>query len=111
MGSVQAPAYGRRLFPAVIDEYARTEPRKIWGSMPKSTSLQDGFRDVDYSMFANAINRAAWWLDDRLGKGSNFQTIAYIGASDFRYFVYLFAAIKVGYTVSRFISSESVTVS
>jgi hypothetical protein len=101
MAQIQAPTYGRRLFPAVIDEYARTEPHKTWGSMPKSTNLQDGYKDIDYSMFANAINRAAWWLDEKLGKSINFQTIAYIGAPDFRYFVYLFAAIKAGYTVRR----------
>lgn len=99
MGSIQPPDHGRRLFPVVIDDYARTEPRKAWASIAKSTNLADGYRDIDYGTLANAINRCAWWIVERLGKGSDFQTIAYIGAADPRYFILLYGAIKAGYKV------------
>jgi hypothetical protein len=36
----------------------------------------------------------------RLGRSREFETIAYIGLFDLRYFIAVIAAIKVGYKVS-----------
>ena len=95
--------YGRRLIPNIVDERARSEPERAVYSIP--VSCDDGshgfedisargavysvpvssddvpprFRDISARVYANAVNRIAWWLESELGKGSSFQTIGYIG--------------------------------
>ncbi|KAI9836987.1 MAG: hypothetical protein M1819_000636 [Sarea resinae] len=92
--------FGKRLVPRVVDEVATQHPHRAYASIPKSSNLQDGYRDISYAVFANAINRVAWWLDSTLGKGtSGLPTITYLGPPDLRYFVLAIAAAKVGYKV------------
>lgn len=94
------PKCGKRLIPQIIDELAGANPRKVFASYPISPNLQDGFRDVNYLQLANAINTCAWWIEGQVGKGHNFETLAYIGPSDLRYAILTIAAIKAGYKVS-----------
>ena len=100
MGSNQ-PDYGRRLLPVLVDEISRDDPDRIFISLPLTSNPEDGFRDISYRSFANAINRAAWWLESKLGKGQNFETLAYTAPSDIRYPIIAYAAIKAGYKVSK----------
>lgn len=92
---------GRRLLPTVIDELARTRPERAFSSIPLSLDPRDGCRDVNYREFANAINRCAWWVQHEIGRGRNFETIAYMGPTDIRYAIICIAAIKTGYTVGN----------
>ena len=95
------PSYGRRLIPPLIDQRAEESPeRSVW-SIPVSSNLVDGFRDVSYGQVARAINRAAWWIDKNIGKSTTFETLAYMGPPDLRYSVLTVAAQKTGHTVSR----------
>lgn len=95
--------YGRRLIPNIVDERARSDPERAVYSIPVSSAVGScgfedisargavysvpvssddvarGFRDISARVFANAVNRTAWWLESELGKGSSFQTIGYIG--------------------------------
>ncbi|KAK4693808.1 hypothetical protein P7C71_g3655, partial [Lecanoromycetidae sp. Uapishka_2] len=96
MGSVETPAYGRRLIASRIDELARTDPERVWVSIP-SAHPRDGFRDITWAAGANAINCAAWWIKSELGLGQGLPTIAYMGPQDIRYLIILVAAIKTGY--------------
>ena len=91
----------RRLLPVAIDEIAETNPARAWASIPVSSNLQDGYKDVSFRSFADAINRAAWFLETTFGRASNSETIAYIGKSDMRYHVLSMAAAKTGYQVRR----------
>ena len=96
-------AYGRRLIPNIIDERARTNPeRPVYSismlyesatlelndissrgnvhSVPISSNhALRGFRDISARIFANAVDRVAWWIEAELGRGSNFPSIGYIG--------------------------------
>jgi hypothetical protein len=90
--------YGRRLLPVLVEEL---DPERLFAHVPRSTHLQDGFIDVTCRSFARAINRAAGWLEDTFGKSLSFQTLAYFGPSDIRYCIFLLAAAKVGYKVSK----------
>ena len=92
--------YGKRLLPSLIDEIAAGEPDKPWVSLPKTQSLEDGFRDLSYQCLANAINRLAWWLETTMGKSQDHETLAYLGPPDVRYYVVCMVAAKVGYKVS-----------
>ncbi len=98
MGSTN-PDYGRRLLPVLVDEIARNDPQRPFVSLPRSSNPEDGFEDVTYHSFANAINRAAWWLETKLGKSQNFEVLAYTGPSDIRYPIIAYAAVKAGYKV------------
>jgi hypothetical protein len=94
------PECGRRLLPTLIDERARTCPEQSFASIPLSSDVRDGFRDVSYLELANAINRCAWWMDGEIGRGRCFETLAYMGSTDLRYAIILIAAIKTGHKVS-----------
>lgn len=94
-----SPDYGRRLFPTLIDERASSEPSKPFASIPKSSDLRDGFVDISYHHLARAIDRCSWWLENKLGKARNFETIGYLGILDLRYTILMFACVKVGYKV------------
>ena len=96
-----AASPGRRLLPITIDQIAEHNPDRAWASIPVSSSLSDGYSDVSFRSFANAINRAAWFLEATFGRSSNSETIAYIGKSDMRYHTMSMAAAKTGYQVSR----------
>ncbi|KAL8898242.1 MAG: hypothetical protein Q9207_006806 [Kuettlingeria erythrocarpa] len=90
-------AYGQRLLARVIDEYAGTQPDRAWAAIPRSDDLTQGFRDITFRQFAQAIDRAAFWLEDRLGASDgSFETFAYAGDKDLRYSIIAVAAVKVG---------------
>lgn len=90
---------GRRLLPVIVDE---RDPKQIFARVPKSsTTLRDGLINITYGEFARAINRAAGWLEDKFGRSTSFDTLAYIGPSDIRYGIFFLAATKLGYKVSK----------
>ena len=99
MGSLPQvePVYGQRLIPHLIDDIAHNNPSRTFCSLAKSGDISDGFQDVSYGAFANAINRLAWWIEENLGKTSTFETLSYIGPPDLRYIVLTIAAQKTGY--------------
>ncbi|OQV06585.1 hypothetical protein CLAIMM_11132 [Cladophialophora immunda] len=72
------PPPGRRLFPDAIDEIAENDPTRP---------------------FANAINRAAWFIESTFGHSADSPTLAYVGKSDMRYHILAMAAAKTGYQV------------
>ncbi|KAL8964309.1 MAG: hypothetical protein Q9183_004537, partial [Haloplaca sp. 2 TL-2023] len=91
-------ASASRLIHLIPDELAEAVPDHPLFSFPTTAKPQDnGFKDVSSKCFANAINRTAWYLRDLLGPPKNFETVAYMGSNDIRYFLFMFAAIKVGY--------------
>lgn len=77
-------SFGRRLAPIVVADIAREQPHKLYGSIARTSNPQDGFDDMTYLRFANAINRASWWLERTFGRSTTFETIAYSGPFDLR---------------------------
>lgn len=97
---LQCGPYGQRLCVQVADELAKMTPERIYATVTKSPSnIESGFRDVTIRQFADAVNCAAWSIRSQFGESDNFDVIAYIGVSDIRYAIYLYAAIKTGYQV------------
>lgn len=100
---------GQGLLPSTIDDLAKAESPRTYASIPHDDyDLSKGFRDVDYSAFANAINYAAHWLDRTLGSvagddDSYFPTFSYEGPKDLRFPILTVAAIKTHRKVGRFI--------
>jgi hypothetical protein len=90
----------KQLINNIVDGMARTRPSALYAEVPVSLTTYDaGFRKITYGIFANAINGVAWWLQKELGTGAEFETLGYIGPSDFRYVVMLLGAVKAGYKV------------
>ena len=96
MASVSTP--GQRLLVNMIDYYAGQASAKVYACVPKDNRcLSQGFIDVSYKQLGNAINGAAWWLkDNTVGDKEAFETVAYAGPNDLRYFILVMAAVKCG---------------
>ena len=90
----------KRLIPNAIDELARLSPDAVFASIPFSTNVADGFRDITYLDYAYSINRAASWLEKGLGADYQNEKIGYIAPSDLRYVILAVAAVKIGCQVS-----------
>ena len=91
--------YGSRLLPQVVDELACSDPDRIYASIPRSSDLSDGFRDVSMLQISQAVNKFAHWLEGVIGRSTAFETISYMGPSDLRYPIIFLAAVKTGYKV------------
>ncbi|KAI9879042.1 MAG: hypothetical protein M1830_009784 [Pleopsidium flavum] len=91
------PRYGARLLPKVVDDLAQSNPKRIYASIPYSSDLSQGFRDVTMLEVAQAVDYFAWWLDEHIGRSTNFETLSYMGIPDLRYPVVFLAAVKCGY--------------
>ncbi|KAI1503048.1 hypothetical protein F5X99DRAFT_376604 [Biscogniauxia marginata] len=115
MDSTKDPSptlFGRRLIPHVIDEISRNDPQRECLSIPRSSDLNDGWKIVTFTEFANAINYVAHMIIERFGlpATNTVPTIAYIGPNDVRYIIIMIAAIKAGYKaffISPFNSVDS----
>jgi hypothetical protein len=94
-------AVGQRLLHVTIDQIAAEAPDRAWASIPKSNNISDGYRDVSFAEFANAINRLSWFLESHLGPDRpKFKTLAYMGLPDMRYHIMSMAAAKTECKVS-----------
>ncbi|PSN59431.1 acetyl-CoA synthetase-like protein [Corynespora cassiicola Philippines] len=91
--------YGKRLVPLVVDEVAKNDPGRICFSYPRSSNLKDGFRDVNFRTFANAVNKTAFFIQREIGRSSMFETVMYMGYPDIRHFIILVALMKTGHKV------------
>lgn len=75
------PEYGRRLIPTLVDALAASTPDRIYASIPRNQDFTGGFDDVTYQALARAIDRVAFWIENKVGKSVDFETIAYLGPS------------------------------
>ena len=90
---------GRRLLPQVLDDIASSQPNRLYGSIARIADLNDGFRDITFHDMSNGVNWFAHYLEDTIGQSNNFETIGYVGVSDFRTAIIFLAAVKCGYKV------------
>jgi acyl-CoA synthetase (AMP-forming)/AMP-acid ligase II len=94
-----APIFGKRLMPTVVDEIAKQTPGLTYASVPLTTNISNGFKDITFSDIASAANHIAAWTERTLGRSSSFDTIAYMGLNDLRYVAVFLGAVKCGYKV------------
>lgn len=87
--------FGRRLLPHIIDERARVGYDRPYALYPRNKNPNNGFRSISYSQIANAINRAAWWLEGILGNEEEKEnSFVYLGPNDLRYVILVVATMK-----------------
>jgi acyl-CoA synthetase (AMP-forming)/AMP-acid ligase II len=101
-----APKYdittpGKRLLPHIVDERARSGYVRPFALYPRSKVPGQGFREVSYAQLANAVNRAAWWLEAEIAREEEREKpVAYLGPNDLRYIIFVLATMKTGRKVS-----------
>ena len=95
------PPYGdEEILINIVDYTAKNFPQALYAEIPVSpTSYDSGYRKITYDILANAVNGVAWWLDQKLGPGKDFETLAYFGPNDILYNLLVLGAVKAGYKV------------
>lgn len=86
---------GQRLLSTVVDSLATSNPTKELGVIP----MDDGFKPVTALDLSDSVNAMAWWIEEYVGKVDQPETIAFMGATDIRYLVFVLACHKTGYKV------------
>ncbi|KAJ6103833.1 NRPS-like enzyme [Penicillium sp. IBT 16267x] len=91
-----------QLIPNLVDHYAKIKPHALYAEYPVNPmSYEDGYRQIAYKAFANAINGVAHWLTESLGPGKrepgNEEVLAYLGPNDLRYPALILGAVKAGF--------------
>lgn len=94
--------YNETLIPTLIDERAQAQPEKLYCAIINTLDIENSVVNISYAEFANAVNRCAWWLEDKLGTVPGFPTVAYAGPNDIRYAILTLAAVKTGYNVGGY---------
>jgi hypothetical protein len=97
-GALRPPKGKRTLLQTLLNR-AEDEPGRLYGSFPLTDNIEDGFRDFTVGELAQAVDVCAWKIKWQYGIGIDYETILYMGVSDFRYTIFTYAAIKCGYKV------------
>ena len=95
--------FGRRLLPDLVDEIARKSPQKVFISLAKTCSPEDGFEDISYKVFSKAINACCWWIESQVGRNYDKQQkpmCSGLMSQDLRHLILALASVKTGYVVS-----------
>ncbi|KAM3069944.1 hypothetical protein ACMFMG_004020 [Clarireedia jacksonii] len=87
------------LLPSLTGLGAHSQPDRLFCAFLKSENVDGGLATVSYSDCANAINKCACWLQERLGKGDglNMETIGYLGPPDLRHAIMALAVAKINH--------------
>lgn len=74
-----SPAYGKRLIPQIMDNLAATDPTRTVFSLTVGSENGLTLRNVSALEFAKAVDRTAWWLQNKVGRSTSVQPVGYIG--------------------------------
>lgn len=93
-----------QLTPNLVDHYAKVKPHALYAEYPVNPmNYEDGYRQITYEAFANAINGVAHCLAESLGPGNGEpgkeEVLAYLGPNDLRYPALVLGAVKAGFCV------------
>lgn len=108
--TIRLPAqtpHGRRLLPRALDEIAKSNPNRLYATIPHGIDLSKGFRDITFKEMATGINFVAHWIHKTFGCSSNFEPLCYIGIPDLRSVAVFLAGVKCGYKVSNIFCKPS----
>lgn len=86
-----------RLFTSIIEERARDEPDRVFTVIPAGETLDDGFQDITYKIFANAIDCMVLLIEDSLNQHNITAPgpIGYLGPNDLRYHLFVHACMRI----------------
>ncbi|KAJ5745425.1 NRPS-like enzyme [Penicillium odoratum] len=90
MGSTAAEG---RVLTQVLDDLAQKSPDSLWCIHPVSQDDKYEWRHISFQQFAQAVDRLAWWIDQKLDGQRNPKVLAYIGTNDLRYAAFILALL------------------
>ena len=94
-------SHAQRLLPEVLFQLGESSPNRLYATIPYSSTLADGFREVTFGRAAATVKSLREWISDTVGSPSeNFETLAYLGIPDLRGAFIFLAAVSLGYKVS-----------
>ncbi|OAL49441.1 acetyl-CoA synthetase-like protein [Pyrenochaeta sp. DS3sAY3a] len=86
-----------KLLMQAMEEKAKWTPQDTIFRSPLANWEVSGYRTITWKQYINAVNKLAYWLDEKLGKATNgIETVAYFGPDDARYAIILPVCIKTG---------------
>ncbi|KAI4928408.1 uncharacterized protein J4E92_005894 [Alternaria infectoria] len=85
-----------KLFVHAIEEKAQWIPNNMYMRYAPDDWLHSGYKTITWKQYASAIDKMAFWFDERLGKAVDCETIAYFGPNDPRYAILIPAIVKNG---------------
>lgn len=106
MGSISTepetwPRVSEELLPSTLFKLAKQFPNRPYAEyFVDATNVADGYRNLSFENFSNAVHAMAWWIEDHVGKpdiADGTETLVYCGPNDLRYGVLVLASILVGY--------------
>ncbi|KAJ5533542.1 NRPS-like enzyme [Penicillium frequentans] len=86
-----------RLLTHVLDEFAQDSPNSLYCIHPISQASDNEWRFISVQQFSHAVDRLAWWIDQKLGEQKEQQVLAYIGTNDLRYGAFILGCMKSGH--------------
>jgi acyl-coenzyme A synthetase/AMP-(fatty) acid ligase len=90
---------GARLWATIVDHRAQSAPNALVGLIPKGSEVADGYHELTFQGLVHAVNACARWIETRIGRAKQPETVAYMAANDVRYLVIILAFHKTGYKV------------
>lgn len=91
----------KKVLAPTVDEYAETLPTQRYALHARGPEVSDGFQEITFKDLARAVNYMSWWIESAIGPAQSFETLAYMGSDDIRYFVFMLACQKTGYQVKE----------
>ncbi|GAQ47677.1 acetyl-CoA synthetase-like protein [Aspergillus tubingensis] len=92
------PVPRKRLLTTEIDAIAENNPDRRFCVMPRGSELSDGLQEISIKALSRGINFLCWWIEAQTGTDAPIgSTVAYMGANDIRYFIFIVACHKTGY--------------
>jgi acyl-CoA synthetase (AMP-forming)/AMP-acid ligase II len=89
--------HGKQLLPQVLDRIAAEDPHHPIGIIADPGTMPNlTFTSLSSSQMANAVNFTSQWLCQLLDKDP-YETIAFMGVQDYRYWIMVLAAMKSGH--------------
>ncbi|KAJ5083431.1 NRPS-like enzyme [Penicillium angulare] len=89
MGSLEVD----RLLTDIADELAHDSPDTIY-CIHECPGDDLSWQQITYGLLTKAVDRIAWWIDENIPRSKKGQVLAYIGANDLRYAVFILACMK-----------------
>ena len=87
------------LIAAAVDELAKTQPDKRFALVPERVDSTEGAKDVTWAKFRRSVDKAAAWIEAEFGPAApGNPSLGFLATPfDFRYCIFIIAAIKTGY--------------
>ncbi|KAJ5622177.1 NRPS-like enzyme [Penicillium herquei] len=93
---MMSATFENRLLSQILDSQAEKSPSSLY-CIHGSNDGKSDWHHITVQEFANAVNRLAWWIDQKTNGQRKQQVLAYIGTNDLRYGAFILACMKTGH--------------